>query len=759
LAAAARVVGIVSISLGCLATLVIAAFALWLRTSSGAAWLAREASDRLGLTLTVGRISGSLIRDVRLEDVALHDARGRLVARADVVSAHYHLRDLIRRHEVEQLGVVRPVVARFPARTPSAAPPHGTPAAFSVNDLTITGATFEARGHGKWADGRLTVRLESLDRGALHAHGSIDGPLDALDLELTALVTAPKHSAEVQAGGKLRHGVLVVTLLQARTGATKLTGVAQVDARHVDASLSARVAPAEAAVVGISPAAPIRLRVAMHGPPRAVALRVDGRLRAAHVALRGRVDFVARRGRVRFMAHGVRIAEIVRKAPKLTVSGAFAFDGAVRAHRLDGELSVAEGRLRIADLSFDRLRGTSRVQLGMPGEANVIALSGRLRGTRPRQVATQTVVRWDRRSLRCDPSHAVLDENEAAGQVVYTRDPLTRQPLVTVAARRLSVSPALVQETLHHRPSRAWPGRARFVWTPRESRLAFALDTGQGPASGVARLRRNRGVLELPSVDLTLDGSRLRGAARVKRGEIVAAVDELLLQPRHIRRLSPLLEPARDLRIQGAVAGPLHALDIRMLVTAGGSTAQLGGRVDAPARSFRLVAAFDTFFLQSIKATRTSRINLELSLSGRLVEGGVAGTLTIRRASGTIESLPLQAARADATLDGPRFNIKQVLVGVPGAVLQGEGGGTYRDFRIKYGVVITDALKLKRVPTSLRLMIGLTSLTPGRSVVGTVQRHAGGKIQLTHRVIPPPFRVANLLFHLLSGHPLHLSVH
>jgi hypothetical protein len=298
-----------------------------------------------------------------------------------------------------------------------------------------------------------------------------------------------------------------------------------------------------------------------------------------------------------------------------------------------------------------------------------------------------------------------------------------------------------------------------LVWTPEGSGLAFTLDTDEGRVGGAARLRRRRGAIEAPRIELALGGSRLRGALRVKEGRVVASVDELLLEPVLVHSLWPALEPARTVRIHGAVAGPLEALDLRLLATAGASTAKLRGRVDLRARSFRLMAALDTFYLQSIKETRTSRVNLELALQGRLVEGGIAGTLTVRRAWGTIEGLPLDAARLDAKLDGPRFEVEQILVGVPGAVLQGKGGGTYRDFHIGYGVVITDALKLRKVPESLRLMVGLTALTPGRSVVGSVRRHGGGKIELTHRNIPPPFRVLNLLYHVLGGHPLHLTVH
>ena len=367
------------------------------------------------------------------------------------------------------------------------------------------------------------------------------------------------------------------------------------------------------------------------------------------------------------------------------------------------------------------------------------------------------MIRWDRRALRFDASRVVVDGNHAVGEVV-SRTTRSRVSRSSPSARNgCRVSPALVEEALHRRPSRAWPGHAQARCGRRTaSHLAFALETDYGPACGTARLRRDRGALELPSIVVALGDSRLRGAARVKDGEIVASVDELLLQPELVYSLWPPLNPALPLRIQGAAAGPLHALELRLLATSGPSTVMVRGRVDLPARSFRLLAAFDNF--QMARSKSSGRVTLELSLLGRLVEGGVAGTLTVRHASGTIHGLPLYDGRLDATLDGPRFNVDQVLMGMPGAVVEGKGGGTYRDFRIGYGVVVNNALELKKVPQSLRLTIGLTQVVPGRTVVGSIQRHEGGEIEITHRTIPPPFRWLNLLYHLLSGHPLHLTV-
>jgi hypothetical protein len=813
-------------SLAVVAALLVASVTAWLQTGSGRSFvgraLVREVNRRLALTLAVGRISGSVIDGIRLEHVTVHDPQGRLVARADALSARYRLQRLVRRHEIDEIAVVRPRIVLLPS--PPAAAPPGEPTELSVHELTISdgsiqvhgqdlqhlqasasirsgpagrearvelsaelhGAAFAARGQGDWTQGRLTARLDSLDVdsklvGALHARGTAAGPIDALDLKLrgrgddrgfalgalvdvpgqsarlTAFVATPTRSAGLRARGEVRGGTLAVDTLEAHTGATRLTGAGQVDGGKLRAALAARVAPTEAAVIGIHPSAPIRLRIALQGPPSAVGVRVHGRLRAARVALAGRVDLPAGRGRVHFVARDVRTSEIDRDAPELAFSGTFTFAGAVRERSfVEGRMSVADGSLRVGDQRFERLQGAARVRFAATGEARVESLSGQLRGAPPRPVELRTVFRWDPRALSVETSHAVLQDSRATGSVVYRLDPRTRQPLLVVHARTLSLSPSLIQEAFHQRPSKAWPGSATAVWTPEGTGLTFALDTGQGRLNGAARLRRQDGGLEAPSVVLALRDSRLRGAARVRNGELVASVDELLLQPALVYALVPPLKPALPLRFQGAIAGPLHALDLRLIATSGPSTVLLAGRIDARTSSFRLTAALDNF--QMARSRSSGRITLQLSLLGRVVEGGVAGTLTVRHASGTIQGLPLYNARLDATLDGPRFTVDQVLLGAPGAVLEGKGGGTYSDFDVGYGVVITDALQLRKVPKPLRLMVGVTALTPGRSVVGHLRRHAGGNLQLSYHAIPPPFRVVNLLYHALKGHPLHLTV-
>ena len=866
--AAALVIGLVVSSLALIASLLLTTVTMWLQTAAGERWLeralAQQVSDRLALRLTVGRISGSFVRGIRLEHVALHDAQGRLVARADALSARYRLRRLVRLHEVDEIALVRPVIVQPPAASGAPAPSFGRQTTFSVRHLKIRdgalrwrghdvrhlsaslaidygrsgarghrfdggvdlilddqplgvraevelaetrvdisaelhGASFVARGHGAWANGRLAATLESLDvnptllaakagwagRGALHAHATMAGPLDALDLKLqghtanralalgalidarrrtadaTAFVATPSRGLGVQARGALHGRGLDLTTLEARSGATRLHGAAHADARGIRGAFDAEVAPAEAALLRIHPAAPIRLRVALRGPPRALDVRVDGRLRTAHVTLAGRLDLAARRGQLRFIAHDVRPLDIVPKAPPLAFSGAFTFDGALRANvGLAGDMTVRDGSLEVEGARFDRLQGTARVRLGQPGDARIDALSGRLLGRRARPIAVQTVVHWDRRALRFNVASAMLEHSRATGDVVYTEDRVEHKDRVVVRAATLSLSPSLIEEALHWRPSQAWPGRGQLVWTPGHYQVGFALDTDQGPASGEARIRTDRGALELSSIVVALGASRLRGAARVKHGVIAASVDELVLAPELIQALWPELSPVRRLRIQGAAAGPLRRLELRLVATAGPSAAIVRGLIDVPARSFRLLAALDAVRPNDLEQTKAAaRLTLELALNGRVVDGGIAGTLTVRHAQGTLAGMALYRGRLDAHLDGPSFQLDQLLLDLPGVTLHAKGGGTYRDFRIGYGVVITDALELRQMPGSLRVMVGLSQLVPGPTVVGSIERHNGGKLDSSHRTILPGLRWFVLLYDLVRGRLPKLTVH
>ena len=184
------------------------------------------------------------------------------------------------------------------------------------------------------------------------------------------------------------------------------------------------------------------------------------------------------------------------------------------------------------------------------------------------------------------------------------------------------------------------------------------------------------------------------------------------------------------------------------------------GLVDVPARRFRLLAALDAVRPVDLEETKAiARITLELSLNGRVVPGGVAGTLTVRHALGSLAGMSLYRGRLDAHLDGPRFKLDQLLLDLPGVTLAAKGGGTYRDFHIGFGVVITDALELRQMPKSLRVMVGLTQLVPGPSVVGSVQRRNGGKLEASHTTIPPGLRWLVLLYDLVRGRLPKFTVH
>jgi autotransporter translocation and assembly factor TamB len=806
---------------------------VWLESASGHRFvgraLVRAVSERGLGTLSVGGVEGSVIADLRLTDVALHDRQGRLVARADAVSARYRPLRLYKRHEIQELTVVKPALLLDHAGAAEARRPtqgQGRTTGFAVRRIEITegsvrsgsrtlarlaaggsvrvagdgaveiearvaGEGFEAAGHGRYAEGRLDGALERLDvdparaagarrwlgRGPLHARGSLAGPLDRLELEarghtmdralalrakidvpqrsakLSATLAAPRRSAQLLTRGQLRDRVLTIPSLTVKSGASRVQGRARVQNGALIASVAARVAPAEARLVKLRPAGPIVANVGLRGRPRALDVRVRGSLRGASAHIAGRVDLATRRGRLAFEARDVRPFEIVGRGPRdLSFSGAFTFDGGLERRALVGELAIAGGRLHVPGNDFDHLLGHSTVRLGQPGEAHVHALSGRLAGARPKPASTQTDISWNRERLLFEIPHVTLEGSRSTGQVLYTHDPRTRAPVVTVQLRRLALAPALVHELLHYRPPSPWTGSGRLVWRPGSTDAGLELATEVGPATASAQLVPIAGGHALSLLRVDVAGGRLRGSARYQDGQLTASLDELVLTPRLIRRVVPALDPAGAFRITGSAAGPLHALSVRTLVTASPSTAELRGRLDLRARTVELVGFLDTFQLEALKRSRDStRVTLDLSLVGHLTDAGLFGTLTVRNGSGMAKGSPFYRGRADARLDGSRFELRDVHLDVPGARVAGKGGGSFSDFNIGYGIVITDALKLRQVPHGLRVLVGVTFLVPGNAVEGAIKRSSSGKVVVSHHIVPPGIRWARFLFRLLTG--------
>src|SRR5207253_1517931 len=97
--------------LAAVAVMLLVAASVWLRSGAGEAFLRREVVERAGRqihgTLSVGRLSGSVLSGVRLDDVRVTDEDGRLVASARSLTLRYHLWSLLfgRREEIAGLAL------------------------------------------------------------------------------------------------------------------------------------------------------------------------------------------------------------------------------------------------------------------------------------------------------------------------------------------------------------------------------------------------------------------------------------------------------------------------------------------------------------------------------------------------------------------------------------------------------------------------------------------------------------------------------
>ena len=268
-----------------------------------------------------------------------------------------------------------------------------------------------------------------------------------------------------------------------------------------------------------------------------------------------------------------------------------------------------------------------------------------------------------------------------------------------------------------------------------------------------AQLKRDRGALQLSRVDLQLGESRASGSVRFRAGRLTAALDQLVLAPALVHALSPSLDPSWPIRIRGAVDGPLEALDLDLGLDAGPSSAELRGQLSLLTRRFRLVGHLDTIGIAALQRTRSHvRGTVALAAEGQLANGGVVGTLTLRNAHGFMLTSPFYRGLADAHLNGRSFELVRARAEVPGAKIAGRGQGAWNEgLHIGFGIVITDALALRHVSATLRILIGLNGILPGRTVEGALDKRPGQPIEVTHHVLPIGASQLVFLYRMLTG--------
>jgi hypothetical protein len=770
------------------ALLALLAIAAWLGSERGHRWIAerliRAVEQRSGLVIRVRQLRGTLVFGVRVDGVTIHDRQRRMIASADALVLRYGLIRLVRRHELDEVLIERPAVwvGRLPAGSAAMSPAwltaHQTVitgGAVHIDDRSAAAAVGEIEARGSLEGGEVELEARArIDRYPVVMRGRVDlmhhpvrlsrlmvvsetasvrlnGPVDGAAAHLEARLG--DHPMRVDGVVGVRRGSLAARAVTMTMGETRVWGGIEVAGSDVRAALRAHVAPAEARLLRLRPSAPINGRIRLAGPIDRVRVTTHAALGAASVQLEGRCDLRSRRGLARFTATRVRTFELVGRGPRLMFSGAFTLDASLSGRALVGRLTVRRGALSVRGRSFERLDGAALVRLARRGEARITTLRGRLAGARPERVSVATDVRWGGRRLEFRVHGASLGDSHSTGSVLYHHAPTDQEPMVDVAARAMHLSPALIAEFLRARPRAPWLGEADLRFRPhlRQTNLALRISTVAGPLSIVGTLRRGGGDLEVSQLQATLGKSWLHGAGRFRAGQMNAVFDAALEAPT-VHRLVPAIAPALPVLVRGAVAGPLDRLDLRGVLVSGPSTVAMSGRLELPQRRLRAVGLADTLVARSLRrASPEARASAEVAVDGRIGPAGPVGTVTIRGANGIVKGSTFFRGRLDGRLNGPHFSVDAVEVYIPGALLAGQGGGSWRDFRVPYRGIILNAQELKGVAEPVRLLIGLTRLTPGRAVVGAVQRRYGGKVEVSRHVIPPIIRGLGFLLRLFTG--------
>jgi hypothetical protein len=806
----ARVIACAALAVG----LTVTALPLWLRTGPGHRTvervLTRLLNERVPGSVRVGALSGRVIDGLRAEEVVVRNPAGELIGRADWMSVRWLPLALLRHREIEELIAQRPTVALDRGRW--RALPPGRPRGRSTTierivarhgRLTVRGVAFEnvsgsaslhsrsnldvhavsarigsarltaygivgwgaqrswvatrmavrapryvsATGEIFYTPGRLEGAIDELalaapfatklvgGRGALHLKGAVQGAPDRLvasahasqdgrALRIRALIDGPRRAASfdatlagglrpirVHARARYAAGTLSVPTVRAAIGNSWLDGTGSLRRKTLRASLTLSLAPAEARWLALRTQSPIRTRLTLDGPLTALVVHARARLGAARLAVSARADVTRRRGHAVVVADDLRIAQLFARAPEIAVSTALTLDGRWVRHALVAEVRVARGRLTVGGRTFDHLDGAAGVRIARSGDADIRRLSGR----------------WA--SRRGQPPIA------ARGQLHWRAD-------------RIAFSAATVSLA-----GRRWRGDAELEVAPQELALRVDGTTELGPLAVAARVRRGDDAVQLSRVEARLGDSLLVGGANLRGGRLTAAVDELVLAPALVHDLWPALDPRWPIRVHGIVDGRLEALDLALHVEGGPSIAELRAQLSWPARRFRLVGHLDTFGSAVLQRSRSNvRGTAELAGEGWLVGDGVVGTLALRNARGYMMTSPFYRGLADLSFDGRHVELERARVDVPGARIAGRGHGAYgQGFHIGYGVVITDAFALRHVSDSLRLLIGLNGILPGRTIEGTLEQRPGQKIELTHRVLPIGAAQLVFLYRVVTG--------
>ena len=409
------------LSIGCAAfaaVLTVVAPWLWIRTSHGHRTvehvLTHILNERVPGVVSVGALSGDVLTGLRASDVVVRNPDGAIIGRAQSIAARWRPLRLLRRRELEEVFVERPVIALDRARWVTSADDgqpsrdvfvkrivahegqatykrmaftclSGTATLHSSSHLDVhgvssrvAGAVLHAFGTVGWADQRTWVATHvAVDRpGRLHGAGALfytpeylEGDIDELTVGAVVATRWIGGRGPLRLHGRVEGvGTRVWSDLRAQQDQRSLHLRVSVDRARQEASIGARIGGARR---------PIRLRARVRHRPGTIVVsalhaavggsRLDGRGRLARRNLRMglRLHLVPSEARLlglepaapidaRLWAHGPRRA--------LDVSGQAEMEAAQLSWRGRVDLSSRAGALRL----FARAVQPARLVRGPP---------------------------------------------------------------------------------------------------------------------------------------------------------------------------------------------------------------------------------------------------------------------------------------------------------------------------------------------------------------------------------------------------------
>jgi hypothetical protein len=395
-----------ALTTGCAALVVVLILAgprLWIRTANGHRTvervLTRILNERVPGVVSVGRLSGGLLTGLRANDIVVRNPDGAVIGRAQYIAASWRPLGLLRRRELEEVHVERPVIALDRARwvTHEGAPGGpsrdvfikllsaregetsyqrivftrftGSATLHSSSHLDVHGVSarqgsnvLHAFGMVGWA-GRPTwvaARFAVDRRGRLHGGGDLFYTRDHLEADIDQLtIAAPIVTRAVGGRGPLRlrghvegSGRSLGTVVGAKQDERTMQVRVSIDRLRQEATFGARLAGTPR---------PIRLRGRIRYRPGAFVLSaLHATVGKSHVD--GNGTLVRQRLRVALRMHVLPSeARLARLQPAAPIDMQLRADGPTRALDLRGQAQIAAA------------------QLSWRGRVNLRARAGRLR--------------------------------------------------------------------------------------------------------------------------------------------------------------------------------------------------------------------------------------------------------------------------------------------------------------------------------------------------------------------------------------------